>query len=548
MNIATAAQMRAMDDIAIHQRGIPSTLLMERAARGILEAVCSFAEPSESPSPQGKFCYVPDASGCVISEGETVEYHRPGGPHQPKAAIFSGPGNNGGDGVAVAGLLVREGWAVRAFLVGNRAKMTPDSLEMERRLTELGGQLEDFRPGDPEQMAWAMSADVIVDAIFGIGLNSDIRGDAVAAIDLINSSPAPVVAADIASGVETDTGKVLGTAVKADRTVTFTLPKAGHFVGKGGLHTGALTVHDIGIPPELLASESYPTESVEGWMVKGWLPERPEDGHKGTFGKVYVLAGSVGYTGAPVLASRAAVRSGSGLVFLGVPEPIYPIVAVKSDEAMPSPLPAWEDGTLDRSASASVLEAIQPCQAVLAGPGLGCSPGVREVIHDLLDQAACPVVLDADGINAIAEHIDELDARRDRVTILTPHDGEFARLPGGNLSDGDRIGAARAFARDHGCILVLKGHCTITAAPDGRVWLNTTGNAGMAKGGSGDVLGGMILSLLGQGMEPALAAAAAVWLHGRAGDLCARQLGQRGMTPSDMVEMLPRAFLLNHGE
>jgi len=277
-------------------------------------------------------------------------------------------------------------------------------------------------------------------------------------------------------------------------------------------------------------------------MVKGWLPERPADGHKGDFGRGYVLAGSVGYTGAPVLASRAAVRTGAGLVFLGVPEPVYPIVAVKSDEAMPSPLPAWEDGTLSREASAAVAAAVERCDAVLAGPGLGRSPGVREVIHDLMEAVQGPLVLDADGINAIAEHIDELDARRGRVTVLTPHEGEFARLPGGDLSDGGRIAAARAFAQAHGCILVLKGHCTVTAAPDGRVWLNTTGNSGMAKGGSGDVLGGMLLSLLGQGMEPAQAAAAAVWLHGRAGDVCAQRLGERGMTPSDMVDAIPEVL------
>ena len=534
MNIATAAQMRAMDEIAICQRGIPSTLLMERAAQGILSEVLELTQQRNVSSP--------NSHKSAVSEERTVEYTGLAAGRPMTAAVFSGPGNNGGDGIAVACLLLKQGWSVRAFLVGKREKMTQDSLEMERRLKELGGELEPFLQEDAQQISFVMSAAVIIDTIFGIGLNSEIQGDAVAAIGLINNSPAWVVSGDIPSGVETDTGIVLGTSVNADRTVTFTLPKPGHFVGKGGLCTGRLTIHDIGIPQDLIDQETYLAQAVDGEMVSAWLPRRPIDGHKGTFGKVYILAGSTGYTGAPVLASRAAMRTGSGLVFLGVPETIYPIIAAKSEEAMPFPLLAWEDGTLSREASAGVLAAAEGCNAVLAGPGLGWTSGVREVIHDTMEGIFCPLVLDADGINVIAEHIHELDARKDRVTILTPHDGEFARLPGGDLSGGDRIAAARAFAQLHGCILVLKGHCTITAAPDGRVWLNTTGNSGMAKGGSGDVLAGMILSLLGQGMEPAAAAAAAVWLHGRAGDLCAERIGERGMLPSDLVEAIPGSF------
>ena len=249
----------------------------------------------------------------------------------------------------------------------------------------------------------------------------------------------------------------------------------------------------------------------------------------------------MGYSGAPVLAARAAVRSGAGLVSVGVPEPVWPVAAAKLEEAMPHPLPAGMDGMLSLAAAGPALARMKASGACLIGPGLGRGPEAAEVVRTLLRDLPGPVVLDADGINALEGHIDVLDGRRDRLTVLTPHDGEFARV-GGDLSSGDRLAAARAFAAEHGCCLVLKGHRTITAFPDGAAFVNTTGNPGMAKGGSGDVLGGVILSLLGQGLPPQEAVPLAVWLHGRAGDLCAEEIGEYGMTPSDLIARLPRVL------
>jgi len=279
---------------------------------------------------------------------------------------------------------------------------------------------------------------------------------------------------------------------------------------------------------------------VDKTFVAESLPRRSREAHKGNFGSVYILAGSVGYTGAPVLAARAAVRTGSGLVFLGVNQEIWPIIAVKCDEAMPSPLP---------KSSSELLEKIARCDVVLVGPGLGRAPETDAIVLEIVKSAACPLVLDADGINAISGHIDVLDGRCDRLTILTPHDGEFARLTGGvpmedpdsNQVD-DRLEQTRAFAKMHGCVLVRKGHRTITAFPDGDAFLNTTGNPGMAKGGSGDVLAGMIASLIGQAIPPKRAVPMAVWLHGRAGDLCAAEKGEYGMIPTDMIERIPEAM------
>lgn len=269
--------------------------------------------------------------------------------------------------------------------------------------------------------------------------------------------------------------------------------------------------------------------------VLSLLPDRDPWGHKGSFGKILLLCGSKGFTGAAYLAAMGALRTGAGLTFLGVPESIYAIEAVKLNEPVVFPLPD-QDGKLSRDSIPEILNRLPSMDAVLIGPGLGQSPDTLEVVKTVLENAACPVVLDADGINVMAAHKDILRGRK-APTILTPHDGEFARL-GGKIGD-DRMAAAQALARDLGCIMLLKGHRTCIT--DGEVgYRNETGNPGMAVGGSGDVLAGIIVSLLGQGIAPLEAAAVGAWLHGAAGDLCAAELGQYGMLPTDMLQKLPR--------
>lgn len=267
------------------------------------------------------------------------------------------------------------------------------------------------------------------------------------------------------------------------------------------------------------------------------LPRRPREAHKGNFGKVCILGGSVGYSGAPVLAAAAAVRTGSGLVTVLVPEPVWSVAAVKLTSAMPWPLPAGREGALSREAFSPAMEKLERADAALIGPGLSRNGETAQVIRTLIPQIEAPLVLDADGINALEGHIDVLDSRKG-LTVLTPHDGEFARM-GGDLSSGDRVEAARAFAAAHHCVLVLKGHRTVTAFPGGEVFINTSGNPGMAKGGSGDVLAGMLLSMVGQGFPVRQAVPWGVYLHGAAGDVCAGCLGEYGMSPGDMVETIP---------
>ena len=269
--------------------------------------------------------------------------------------------------------------------------------------------------------------------------------------------------------------------------------------------------------------------------VLSLLPDRDPWGHKGTFGKILLLCGSLGFTGAAYLAAMGAQRTGAGLTFLGVPESIYAIEAVKLNEPVVFPLPDRE-GKLSRDAIPQILERLPAMDAVLIGPGLGQSEDTFLVVKSVLENADCPVVLDADGINVLSAHRDIVRGRTS-PTVITPHDGEFGRL--GGIIGEDRMAAAREMARDLGCVLLLKGHetCITDGVTD---YINTTGNPGMAVGGSGDVLAGIIVSLLGQHIPPLEAAAAGAWLHGAAGDLCARELGQYGMLPTDMVQTLPR--------
>ena len=510
MKLATAEQMQKLDRMAIEERKIPSIDLMERAAAGVARAALELL---------------------------------PEKPAKCRAAVFCGSGNNGGDGIAAARLLFLAGVSVRVFLTGSYEKLTADALEEVRRLSDCGLLLERFDPEDREQVGWALTSQVLIDAIFGVGLSREIAPDSrhAAAVALMNRSHGKVVAADIASGVAADSGRVLGCAVEAAVTVTFTRAKIGQYVGDGALCSGEVRVLDIGIPADLVR-EGVPgtVSTVDRDYAAAVLPERKRDGHKGDFGKVLVVGGCVGYTGAPYLTASAAVRSGCGLVFLGVPQAIWAVEAEKCVCSMPFPLPDRE-GKLSRKAAEPILEKLHGCDVLALGPGLGRSAETETLVRTVLREAVQPVVLDADGINALEGHIDSLDARLGRVTILTPHDGEFARL-GGDLADEERVEAARRFALQHGCILVLKGHRTLIAAPEGTVLVNTTGNCGLAKGGSGDVLTGLIASLLAQGCTPVRAAALGVWLHGRSGDLAAERLTAYAMTPETVLEMLPECF------
>lgn len=488
--------MREMDRYAIEELGIPGRTLMLRAAAGAAEAAKEMLR---------------DRKGTVL--------------------VLCGGGNNGGDGIGVAALLLAEGYRVFCVMVGEAAKLTADGLAMRARLEEAGGQLLPYDPLRPIPDDCAL----IVDALLGTGLSRPVSGKYETLIAAINGSGLPVLSCDIASGISADTGEILGGAVKADLTVTFNLPKTGQLLPPGTEHTGRLIVHDIGIPEKAREQVTFDGEYVTEEMVRSWLPAQRLESHKGDFGKLLLLCGSTGFTGAAALAARAALRSGAGLVYLGVPETVYPIMAAKLDEPVVFPLPSNGNGRFSRNSLPEILERLTDTDACLVGPGIGRCYDTEEVVYGILEAARCPLVLDADGINVLSGHIDRLD----KVTVplvLTPHEGEFRRM-GGDPGEG-RLTAARHMAEKTGAVIVLKGYRTVIAGPAGELYVNSTGNPGMATGGSGDVLSGILACLLGQGVAPVKAAAAAVWIHGAAGDWCQARLGQRSMLPTDMIAAL----------
>ena len=489
--------MRNADKRAIEERKLPSTLLMTRAAGFLF-----------------------DAAMCRLPENGMV-------------TVFSGPGNNGGDGIAVAAMLTKKGISVRCFLIGLREKMTNDAIEMERRLTELGGKLEVFDAENAEQRAFALGANVILDAIFGIGLNSPVTGAAFDAIELINASQAFAISADIASGVSADTGEIFGAAVKADLTVTFSMAKPGHFVEPGSTFCGELSISDIGIPQDILCEIDTKIHAVLPHELA--LPAREPITHKGNYGKLLVLGGSVGFSGAPALCTGAALRGGAGTVSLGVPNDIYAISASRIWEAMCFPLPDDGYGRLSASGLPHILERLENANAAVIGCGLARSDELNELVRGIVQNTQTRLIIDADGLFALDNDAEIIKSAK-KPPVLTPHEGEFARL-GGKLT-GNRLADALDFAKSRGCILVLKGHRVICAFPDGEAHIIAAGNPGMAKGGSGDVLAGLIGSLLCQ-LPVKKAVITACAIHAMSGDFCAEKYGEYSMLPTDMIAAFP---------
>ncbi len=501
VELSDSRRMKAADETAIHGRGIPSLKLMERAADAVARAAAELAGSDRT------------------------------------AAVFCGPGNNGGDGVAAARILMDMGFSrVRCFLVGDRERMTEDTRAMERELQSAGGALEDFSAVGGDGL-WELvkTSGVLVDALFGVGLSREVTGDALAAVRFMNGSGRPVVSADIPSGVSADTGAILGEAVRASRTVTFSMAKPGHYIEPGCTCRGEFTVADIGVPADILAGAGCGVYAIHAGDLA--LPRRKPLTHKGDYGKLLILAGSVGYTGAASLCAKAAVRTGAGLVYLGVPADIYEIEAVKNEEAMVFPLTGNQDGRFSVSAIPAVEKRLSACGVCVLGPGLGRDEDTRALTAAALRAAEGPVVLDADALWAVSRDLRLLKEAAGPV-ILTPHEGEFARLLGRPVAD--RLADGLAFAGENGCAVVLKGYRTVCAFPDGKAYVVDAGNPGMATGGTGDVLAGAIGALLGQ-MSPRRAVVTACWLHARAGDLAAERYGEYALKAGDIIELLPEA-------
>lgn len=507
MRVATAEQIAELDRRASEEFGVPAATLMENAGRQVAAVVSRLIDQRDAR----------------------------------RVVVLVGKGNNGGDGLVAARHLRKRPVEVVAYLIGPEADLAGDAgkaLEAARDARVQVNVVGTARQEDLE--GWLGQADVLVDALFGTGFRGPAREPAASMIIAANRSGKPTVAVDIPSGLNSDTGRAEGPCIKAHATVTMGLPKVGLVIYPGAEYVGQLYVADIGYPKDLQDHPDGPTRLVLADMVRSRIPPRRPDSHKGTYGTVLVIAGSVGYSGAPAMTALGALRVGAGLVKVGVPKAIYEIVASKVTEGMPTPL-ADEDGALAPEAVDQILDLAETATAVAVGPGLSAVHGPAEVVTALL-RTSKPLVIDADGLNVLAGRTDRLP--RSAPTIITPHPGELGRLLGISAADvqRDRLQAARTASASFRCVVVLKGARTVVALRDGEVFIIPTGNPGMATGGMGDVLTGAIASLLGQGLDPLSAAYAGAYLHGLAADLLASDRGQVGMLATEVANYLPTAI------
>ncbi|MGE5397134.1 MAG: NAD(P)H-hydrate dehydratase [Chitinophagales bacterium] len=511
MRIVNAEEMKTVDRRASEEYGIPSIILMENAGLRVVEVAENLLEKC------------------------------PG----RRVLVVAGKGNNGGDGLVVARHMINSGASVSIMLLGHPDEMTRDTRAnyeiLDKMNAKMGSLLE--RDGLNELMLAVLNCDLIIDAMYGISFHGSLGELDSKVVRIINWAKKPVIAVDIPSGVEADTGRVLGEAIKATWTVTLAAPKMGLLVDPGQSYTGTLTVADISIPGLLLNSPEIKNNLITEDLLKQLLVARPVESHKGTYGHVLVVGGSTGLTGAVVLSASSALTSGAGLVTAAVPESLLPIIENQVAEVMTAPL----NETIQKAIALEALPAIENLLGTVSvcaiGPGMSRYSEAHAILRAILEKSGIPVVIDADGLNALAEDINIVKNRQIPI-VLTPHPGEMARLLGKSIEEvqAKRLELARNAAQEWGVTVVLKGARTIVAWPNGETYLNVTGNPAMATAGSGDVLTGIIAGLIAQGVRPNLAACAGVYLHGRAGDYSKERLGERGTVAGDLVRCLPEVL------
>lgn len=516
MQLVTAQQMQEMDKQTIENFGIPGLVLMENAGRGAVKL--------------------------LIEQFGSLE--------NKKIAVLAGRGNNGGDGFVMARYLMEKGIYVNCFLLSQKTNVKGDAkvnLDLAEKLYAQHSNGRIIEIPDAEvfktRRAAMLHHDLFIDAVLGTGLNSDVRGFYKDAIELMNASGKPIFAVDIPSGLHSDTGKPLGTATRAGATATFAFAKIGHLLYPGNTYTGKLGIVDIGIPAYIAQEKNLTVTLVEKDEIKALFPPRKFNSHKGTYGHLAVLAGSPGKTGAAVLCANAAARSGVGLVTLGVAKGIHKRIESRVAEAMTAPLEDNGSNFLTRTSLDDIIALASGKQAIAIGPGIGTHKDTARLVKLVIQQSDIPMVLDADALNCIADEPDILKKKKAPI-ILTPHPGEMARLTGMLTSDiqAGRLKVACDFAVSHDVTLVLKGAQTIIASPSGHCAVNATGNPGMASGGMGDVLTGMIAGFLAQGFSAGDAAKAGVYIHGLCADRLARETGAFGYLASDIINDIPKAI------
>jgi ADP-dependent NAD(P)H-hydrate dehydratase / NAD(P)H-hydrate epimerase len=512
MRILNAAQMREADRFTIEDIGIPSLVLMENAGRQVVAAI------------------------------EAAYEERLDG----RVAVLCGRGNNGGDGFVVARTLAQRGVEPLVVLLGPVAEVRGDARVNLDILGRLGLTVVEVT----DAQAWELHfseisrCDLIVDAIFGTGFRGPIAGILETVVADVNGSGIPVVAVDLPSGLSADSHEPPGDSIEATLTVTLAAPKIPLVLPPAERRAGDLVIADIGIPADLIEQLEGPRiELLTRETMRAVMDPRPPDAHKGDFGRVLIVAGSAGKTGAAHLAAMGALRSGAGLVTIATPRSCQPIVAAMAPEYMTEPLEESTAGAVDFAAIERVLEL--RADVIALGPGLGNAPGTVAFVQALVERSGVPLVLDADALNAFADDSDRLTGRDGVDVIITPHPGEMARLAGATVEEvqNRRLETACRFATTHRVHVVLKGHRTVIVNPDGGAFINLTGNPGMATGGTGDVLTGMIAAWFAQLLDAEAACKLAVYLHGLAGDLAEADEGEVAMTAGDLLMRLGDAVL-----
>ena len=506
IKVATAKEIQNIDRVTINKFGIAGAVLMERAGLSVVDKINAL---------------YPDK----------------------RIAVLCGGGNNGGDGFVIARELHNQGRKVEVFITSGPAKLKGDAKTNYDIAKKFGVPVF---PANKFLRSRFSAHYLIVDALLGTGLSKAVQGHLSNVIKKANKLSCPVMAVDISSGISSDTGQVMGTAIKANTTVTFGLPKRGHLVYPGAEYTGQLFIEDIGFPRFLLDSEKIRINLFRSDDASAIIPARPKSSHKDTFGHVLLVAGSRGKTGAALMAARACLKSGAGLVTIGTAETVVNSLQSRVTEEMILPLDDKGNGTISYKAAGSIMNFLKARGDVLViGPGLSIDNEITKLVAEVITHSNVPVVIDADGLNAIAGKTGVLKKCKAPV-ILTPHPGEMSRLEGPKAEadkDGqDRITRALSFSGKTKTYLVLKGVPTVTATPDGEAFINSSGNPGMATAGTGDVLTGIIASFLAQGLSPADASALGVYMHGYAGDIVADKKGQQSMVASDIINELPGVF------
>lgn len=502
MKASRVEEMRAMDRHAIRKFGIPEHLLMENAGKAVH----------------------------TVIEAEM-------GVRGKRFAIFCGTGNNGGDGIVVARQILSNGGDGRIWLLGDEdnfkgaAKL---NLEIARKLSLPIKRLESIRGLTQE----IQECDAVIDAIFGTGITREVEGLFAEVIKLINQSGKPVFSVDVPSGINGDNGNIMGVAVEADYTVSLGLPKLGNLLYPGFGCGGKLFVSHISFPPSLYNTEELRIE-INSPLA---LPERNVDGHKGDFGDLLVISGAANYYGAPYFCASSFLRAGGGYSRLATPRSVTPFIASKGSEIVFHPQPETRDGTLAKVCKHSLLELSELVDMVILGPGLSLNDETQALVRDLVPAVSKPLLIDGDGLTAISGDIDSL-THREAPTVLTPHIGEMARITGASVAQikANRIDILQEWSERLRVSIVLKGAHSLIGDPEGRVFINMSGNSGMATAGSGDVLTGTIAAAFGLGLELGEAVKAGVFLHGLAGDMAAESIGADGMTAQSILDYLPKA-------